>query len=245
MKRYAEHYEKYNHKNIGIKSLIDNKMIHVDTLIGEELRLIKKSDWDSIAMPMLVARRAEYRSLPQYMDRIDLDEDTKVIGITSNRTKGEWINTFYNKTFVNYFKNTYTKNRVISFDIFLALAHGLKKTAWYLQQKNEMDDLSFRMEILNETVGEAEGCYFSWDMFRKNQVVKKAFYPPSLEGLSNKVKNNRKKQDGEYRVVFVDFSWVGDYKGTKNDNTVIGCGSLVIHDDKMIRTVEYLSLIHI
>ena len=35
--------------------------LHLDTLIGEELRLIKKSNWDSIAMPMLVPRRAGFR----------------------------------------------------------------------------------------------------------------------------------------------------------------------------------------
>lgn len=98
--------------------------LHCDMIIGEELRLIKKSDWDSIVMPMLVKRRAGFRSLPEYQDRNDLDEETRVLCITSNHTATEWFNTMYRNTFTNYFKNSTSENRVFSVDIFPAIRHA-------------------------------------------------------------------------------------------------------------------------
>lgn len=214
--------------------------IHVNMLIGEELRLIKRKDWDSIAMPMLVPRRAGYRNREEYFDRIDLDENAKIICITSNRTKGEWFNTMFNDTFSNYFKNKKKNNKVFACDIFLALRHGLKKIEWFVQQQREMDELSFRMEILNETVGETEGAYFKWEHFRQNQVLKKPWYPLTNEDILSKKNKNRPKQDNEYRFIFIDFSWAGDNGGNKNDNTVIGCMSTFFKNGRLVRNIEYI-----
>lgn len=216
--------------------------LHFDTLIGEELRLIKKNDWDSIAMPMLLARRAGYRNKPEYVDRIDLDENTKVIGITSNRFAKEWFNTMYRNTFINYFKKTFIENRVFSCDVFLALRHGLRKVSWFLQQRDEMNELDFRMEILNETIGEIEGAYFSWDMFRCNQVLGKAFLPPTIEQFHNGEFKKQPKKINEKRFIFADFAWAGDNGQNINDQTVIGCGSTILKNDKLFRRVEYMEI---
>lgn len=221
---------------------MDNKLLHLDTLIGEELRLIKKADWDSIAMPMLVRRRAGFRNRPEYAERIDLDEETKVICITSNRTKNEWFNTMYNRTFSNHFKNPHSRNNVLSFDIFLAIEHGLKSAAWYLQQKVEMDEMSFRMEILNETVGEVEGAYFSYELINKNQLLREAFMPPNDEEFNAKLARNRKKKDGEIRLMFVDFAFSDSTSKEKNDNTAIGCMSIYKKGGKYIRDVDYFEI---
>lgn len=216
-------------------------MLHVDILIGEELRLIKKGDWDSIAMPMLVKRRAGFRNKPDYIERIDLDEETKVICITSNRFKNEWFNTMYNNTFQNYFKNTSMENRVFSIDIFPAIIHGLKSLAWFNQQKQEMDEVSFKAEILNETVGEVDGAYFTLEMFRQNQTIKKAFIPPTTEQFASGKFYKRPKYNNEVRLVFVDFAFSSTVKGSvANDNTVIGCMSIYKKEDKWIRNVEYI-----
>ncbi|MEG1151708.1 MAG: hypothetical protein RSD67_02430 [Oscillospiraceae bacterium] len=216
--------------------------VHFDILIGEELRLIKKADWDSIAMPMLVPRRAGFRNRPEYFERDDLDEDTKVICITSNRYKNEWFNTMFNNTFVNYFKNTMTENRVFCCDIFLAISHGLKKASWFFQQQDEMDDLNFRMEILNESIGEVEGAYFPFEMFRKNQINTTAFYPPTREQIKSGWVSNMPKKDGETRLLFVDFAFANTLEGAKvdNDNTVIGCLSSYKKGDKRYSSVDYL-----
>ncbi len=215
-------------------------MLHVDTLIGEELRLIPKGKWDSIEMPMLVPRRAEFRNLPKYFERTDLDEPTRVWTITSNRTKSEWFNRMYNNTFVNYFKNTLSTNRIFSADIFLALRHGLKKKAWYLQQQKEMDELSFRMEILNETIGEVEGAFFSWEQFRKNQSIKKALIPPNPVTFKANKSKNRAKKNGEVRLIFADFAFTDKTNSNAVDNTCIGIMSIIPKGDKYYRLVEFI-----
>lgn len=215
--------------------------LHVDVLIGEEMRLIKKSDWDSIAMPMLVKRRAGFRNKPEYIDRIDLDEETKVLCITSNRFKNEPFNTMYNNTFTNYFKNTIMENRVFSIDIFPAIKHGLKSLAWFNQQKQEMDSVSFNAEILNETIGETENAYFTLEMFQKNQIIQKSFVPPTTEQFINNTVKNRKKDEDEVRLIFIDFAFSNTVKGSSaNDNTVIGCMTIRKKGEKWYREVEYL-----
>jgi len=211
--------------------------LHFDVLIGEELRLIKKRDWSSIAMPMLVTRRAGFRNKEPYLERTDLDEDTKLICITSNRYKNEWFNTMFRDTYSNYFKNTGTKNRVLCIDIFSALRHGLRTVSWFLQQKKEMDELSFRMEILNETLGEVENAFYTREMFSRNQQLKKAFYPPTISQFMSGKDNNRKKRADEFRLISVDFAFSN---GEDNDNTAICCIAFYPIGDIWIRNVEYM-----
>ena len=212
--------------------------MHLNVLIGEEVRLIKKADWDSIAMPMIVTRQPGFRSRPEYIDRIDLDDDAKVITITSNRFKNEWFNTFFNNTFVNYFKNKYNVNRIFAVDIFPALKYGLKKVSWYFQQKKEMDELSFRMEILNETVGEVDGAYFTHEMLSKNQLLTEPFYPQTIDEYINGTwKPFRNKYPEEFRMISVDFAFAN---GSKNDNTSIECISVYPREDEWLINLDYL-----
>ena len=182
---------------------------------------------------MLTIRQGGYRNRPEYYERIDLDEPAKIICITSNRYKTDWFNTMYRNTTVGYFKEKFTKNAVFSVDIFLAIKHGLKSVAWFLKQQKGMDELSFRMEILNETVGEVEGAYFTLEMFTKNQLLESPFYPITPNEYINGTQHNfRKKYDGEIRLLFIDFAFVG---GDKNDNTVIGCMSTYLKSDTWVR----------
>ena len=201
---------------------------------------MKKADVDSIGIPMLIPRQPQFKNLPQYKEDRSYDEPEQTIYITSNRFRSEWFNTLFNKTFVGYFRDKLNKHRIMCIDIFSSLKHGLKTPQWYFAQKESMDELSFDMEVLNLTAGEANGAYYSWEMFRKNQTIKNAFYPPSLENLANKIKSTKPKKDDEIRLITIDFSWVGDYKGHKNDNTVIICSQLKPKDDYLIREVEYL-----
>lgn len=215
-------------------------MLHVDLLIGEELRLIQKSNWSSIAIPMLVQRRPGFRNRPEYQERTDLDEETKIICITSNHTGREWFNTLYNNTFTNYFKNMTSDNRVYSVDIFPAIRHGLKSVNWFYQQEQDMDEFSFRTEILNETMGEIDGAYFPGDLFRKNQIIAIPWYPLTNEEISAGIDNNREKNNNEIRLIFMDFAWAGDNGTNINDQIVLGCMSLQPSENKLYRYIEYI-----
>jgi hypothetical protein len=214
--------------------------LRLNVLIVEECRLIKKGLVDSVALHMLTPRQPEFKNLSEYKENRNYDEAEQTIYITSNRFRGEWFNTLFNKTFVGYFKNKLGSERVLCFDIFLALKHGLKTPQWYFTQKEGMNDLDFRMEVLNETVGEVDGAYFTIEQFRKNQVIKEAFRPPTVDEFKNGTIKNRKKKDNEYRFVFVDFAWAGDNGETQNDQTVIGCASCYLYDEKLHRNIEYI-----
>lgn len=214
--------------------------LRLNVLIVEECRLIKKGLVDSVALNMLTPRQPEFKSLPEYKEDRSYDELEQTIYITSNRFKGEWFNNLFNKTFVGYFKNILGKSRVMCFDIFLALSHGLKTPQWFFEQKEQMSELDFNMEVLNQTVGEVDGAYFTMEQFRRNQVIKNAFRPPTPDEFKNGTVKNRKKKDNEYRFVFVDFSWADSNGTNENDQTVIGCGSCYMKNDKLYRDVEYL-----
>lgn len=214
--------------------------LHLDLLIGEELRLIPRGKWESICVPMLVPRQPIFRFQPQYIEDRSYDEPTKIITITSNRFSTEYFNTMYNQTVVDYFKHPWDRKIAISFDVFLALSHGLRKYEWYFDQKKNMNDVDFRCEILNESVGEVDGAYFSLEQFQKNRVIKNAFRPPTPEEFKNGTIKNRKKKEKEYRFIFLDFAWAGNSATNENDQTVIGCASCYMKNDKLYRDIEYL-----
>lgn len=216
-------------------------MAHVSLLIIEECRLIKKSLVDSVAIPMHTQRQPAYKLLPEYMMRRDLDEPVRIVYISSNRFANEWMNTLYNKTFIAYFKDKLNKHRVFNSDIFLAMKYGLKSKEWFIAQRNSMDPVNFAMEILNETCGEAENAYFTLEMFQKNQILKKAFVPPTIEQVINGGLKNRPKESNEIRFLFIDFAFVDTaLGGQSNDNTVIGCGAIVRRHNRWERWVEHI-----
>lgn len=211
---------------------------HVDTLILEECRLMKKKDIDSIALPMLIQRQPAYKSLPEYSTRRDLDEPVQTIYITSNRFANEWFFTLYKKFFVNQFKDTLNKYRVFNVDIFLGLRWGLRSYQWFLAQSKMMTELNYRMELLNETCGEAEDAYYSLDMFQQNRILKNRFVPPTIEQVV-KGEYKRSKQENEYRFIIIDFAFSDSIK---NDtaNTIIACGAIIHKNGGWIKRLDYM-----
>lgn len=216
--------------------------LRANILILEECRLMKKRDIDSIGIPMLYPRQPEFKNLDKYKQDRSYDELEQVIYITSNRFKNEFFNTLFNNSFMDYFTDKLNKNRVFCVDIFVAIKHGLKTPQWYFAQKKNMNELDFRMEVLNETLGEAQDAYFTLEMFQKNQVLHKPFIPPTTEQFINGSIKNRKKEKEEIRLIFVDFSFADSTSKNENDNTVIGCMSIYPRGDSRnwYRNVEYM-----
>lgn len=232
----------FNHSVMTFVPCLDSaRRLRATVLMFEECRLMKKSMIDSIFENMLQPRTAEYLSLPEYQGKEKYIEDVKSIYVTSNRFKNEWFYTLFKKTFVGYFTEKLNKNRVFVADIYTALKYGLKTKRWYLNAKSKMNELDFRMEVLNEALGEAEGAYFTMEMFQKNQTIAKAFIPPTTEQFINNSIKNRSKMQDEMRLIFVDFAFSSTTAGsTANDNTVIGCMSIIKVKDSWKRQVEYV-----
>lgn len=227
-------------------------MSRATLLIYEEARLLKKQIIDSVFEPMSHPRQAVFMNLPQYTGVERWVEECKSIYITSARFKSEW---FWNKFKVvvsETFMNKKIPYNFFACDIFLAIHHGLKTKADYFKGRKQMGELDFRMEMLNEMIGEAEDAFFSRDLFKKNQIIKNSFTPPSIQNIVqcntqeelNDLLNNRPKQEQEWRFIWIDYAFANTTSKEENDNSVIGCTSLVydIKKDKFRRITDYVTM---
>ena len=216
------------------------RRLRATILMFEECRLMTKTKIDSIFENMLQPRTAMYLSIPKY-NKEEYLEDVKSIYITSNRTKNEWFYTLFKNTFTGYFNDFMVKNRVFACDIFTGIKYGLKSKSWFFSKKRTMNELDFRMEVMNETLGEGENAYFTLELMNRIQTIKYAFIPPKPEEWKRVPTQCRKKQLNEHRIIFVDFAFSDkNSKNRDNDNTVIGCYYAYPKGESWARGVEYL-----
>ena len=211
-------------------------------LIYEECRLLKKGIIDSVFEKMAHPRQAMFMNLPQYAGDKRWIEECQSVYITSARFKSEWFwNTF--KTVVQEcFANKKIPYNFFAGDIFLSMCFGLKTVSDYFKSKKQSGELDFRMEDLNEMVGEAENAFFSHELMRKNQVYRKAYRFPTINDIyEGKDLKNRKKQDDEIRLLWIDFAFANTTGAEENDQSVIGCTSLVKKDGKYRRICDYIT----
>lgn len=215
-------------------------------IVAEETRLIPKKIWDSIFTKMLRPRRAEFLDNTDLYDGDKrLLEDGREIYISSAHLKSEWFWSTFKSAVSNCFNRSRVKSNFYAGDIFVAMHHGLKNESDLIKAKTNSGELEFRMEDLNEMIGETEDAYFTLDMVHKNQVVDKAFHPPTIEQFNSRADlKNRKKKPNEYRLVCVDLAFTKDIKGTTKkdeaDNCVIECVSLEIEESRNKRRLEYI-----
>lgn len=210
-------------------------------IIAEEARLISKKIWDSVFTKMLRPRRAEFLdNNDEFSNDPRLLENGREIYITSAYFKTEWFWRKF-KTAVNgCLNNDVVKYNFYGGDIFVAIYHGLKTTTDLIKSRKDSGELEFRMEDLNEMVGESENAYFSLEMFRRNQILKKAFRPPTIAEFNNQTKTmNRKKRDNEKRLLSVDLSFTNN---KTSDNSVIECISNHLNIDRSYRNLEYIEV---
>ena len=152
-------------------------------LIYEECRLLKKNMVDSVFSPMSHPRQAKFMTREKYAGDKRWQEETISIYITSARMKSEWFWT----TFKEVVQKCYNSKRIVenffAADIYTAIEYGLKTKADFEKSKSQMSELDFRMEILNEMIGEAENAFFTLEMFRNNQVLTVPFVPPNVRDI--------------------------------------------------------------
>lgn len=109
-----------------------------------------------------------------------------------------------------------------------------------MAQRESMDEMNYRCELLNETIGQADDAYFTLEQFQKNQIVRKCFVPPTIEQIINGETFSEPKKKNELRLLFVDFAWADKTSVSDNDNTVIGCMSIYQKTEKWYRKVDYM-----
>jgi hypothetical protein len=205
-------------------------------IIYEEFRLISKQIVDEIIDPFLISRQAPYMNNPKYKTQYgkSLKEEPRRYFISSAYYKS--YNEFYmwdeiKRMTKNLFREVEEtpSTFILSFDYLLSIYEGLKTRKVMDEARKKSDEISFMMEYENIMFNENADAYFKLDMFKKNQSIKKCFYPMlnedyvklSINGKKNvKNPNQIKRQDGEIRIVSGDFA---ARKGITNDNTILSC----------------------
>jgi hypothetical protein len=213
-------------------------------LIYEECRLLKKGIIDSVFEKMAHPRQAMFLTLPEYSGNERWVEECQSVYITSARFKSEWFWRLF-KTIVNEcFTNKKIPYNFFAGDIFLSICHGLKTKSDYFKARKQSGELDFRMEDLNEMLGEAEDAFFSRESFIKNQIIKQAFRPPTAQDISVGANlNNREKRNNEFRMLWIDYAFANTTGLEANDNSVIGFLSIFYDEEKkkFRRLSEYIT----
>jgi len=187
--------------------------------IGEEFRIMDKQKFDSIVKPFSYARQTPYLKDPKYSNIKVLIEEPRQVLISSAYHKGLW---WYKETIDTIKMMLAGKDAgFIAFDYLIAIKHNIKTKKAIARDRATMDSITFLEEYENIPFGENSNSYFKLEMFNKNRIIKKAFYPLRKD-LLDKKKNpyNIKRTDGEIRLISVD---IATRKNEKNDNTIISC----------------------
>lgn len=210
--------------------------------IYDEFRLLKKADVDSIFEPMIQHRKADYLNLPEYKGRTDIIDEGKSAFISSAFWKNEWAWRHCKEVVTKMLNNDkLTPNNLFAEDAYVPMKYSRLTYAQYTKLKSTMSDLTFRIEMLNEAVGEIENSYFTLDEIKANQILKQGFRRPTIqEFISHKDIGNRRKKDNETRILFIDFAFEASVRNDANDNTVIGLLSCFWDGEKLVRNVDYI-----
>ena len=235
---------KLNGSSLVVLACLDSSRGSRSTmLIYEEARLLKKTIIDSVFEKMSHPRQAKYLENPIYSSNPRWLEECQHIYITSARFKFEWFYLLFKKTFTRIFLDKRTKCNIFAGDIFMAIDNGLKTWADYRNGLHG-DQYDFKMEDLNEMIGEADDAFFTIQSFRENQVIEECFRPPSINDLYMiDFDTIFPKQEDEIRIVGVDYAFANTVKDNqKNDNTIIMCISGIWKKNRFERRLDYIEL---
>ena len=210
--------------------------------VYDEVAVMKKSSIDEIFEGMLFPRQPVYlNKYPQYANNSRWLEESKSVYLTSSKFKYQWWYKEWKNCVTGYYTDKITRYNVFASDYFDNIDNGLKTWGDFKRAKARMNDMTFRMEMLNEAIGEAEDAFFTIKSFRENQVLEKCFRPPTLSQLYTKQDlGNPQKQEDEIRLIISDFAFANTTSREKNDNTIILFMSLHWKGTRFERHVDYL-----
>lgn len=213
-------------------------------IVYEECRLLKKSLIDSVFRPMAHPRQAKFLlnpDHPEYAKSSRWKEECQYIYITSSRFKHEWFWRSFKDCVTGYYNDKRTRYNIFATDIFTAIDNGLKTWGDLRRAKRMSTELEYRMEDLNEMIGESEKAFFSIKSFVENQTLTRAFVPPTATDIiANNDLGNPQKADNEVRMVITDYAFANTTSREKNDNTIIMLMSLHWKGNRFERHVDYL-----
>jgi len=192
-------------------------------LVREEFRQMNKQIDDSVLSPFQIIRQAPY--VAEYADvKGAVDEAVDIYISSSWLDNGHWMWNLVDQAYDDMLSGG--TSVLLAFDEAVVLKHGIKSLTQLRKEKKKQDDLTWRIEFLNERVKENVSAYFTYLMLQQNQVLKKPFYPRNNMDvrLGKKNKFDIPKQKGEIRVVSCDMAFI---ENKKNDNSIFTCARLI------------------
>lgn len=236
-----------------VKNLLNNSILRVlapvessrrsrsNFTIYDEAAVMKKSSIDQIFEGMLYPRQPVYLTNPKYSSNPRWLEESKSIYLTSSKYKYQWWYKTWKDCVTGYYNDKKSKYNVFATDFFDNIENGLKTWGDYRRAVRTMNDFDYRMELLNEAIGESEDAFFSFKNFKENQVIEKCFRPPNLIQLyTQQDLGNKSKEKNEVRLIISDFAFANTTSREKNDNTMILFMSLHWKKNRFERHIDYL-----
>lgn len=210
--------------------------------IYDEVAVMKKTSIDEIFEGMLYPRQPVYlNKYPQYMNNHRWLEESKSVYLTSSKFKYQWWYKEWKNCVTGYYTDKVVKYNIFASDYFDNIDNGLKSWGDFKKAKARMNDMTFRMEMLNEAIGESEDAFFTLKSFKENQVLPKCFRPPTVQQLYLQDDiGNKSKEENEVRLIVSDFAFANTTSREKNDNTIILFMSLHWKGTRFERHVDYL-----
>ena len=189
-------------------------------LIYEEVRLLKKNILDSVFEKMPHPRQAKYLENPTYGNDKRWIEECQRIYITSARYKYEWFWRSFKNVFTQHFVDKRVTHNIFAGDIFMAINNRLKTWADYRKDKAE-SEMDWRMEDLNQMIGESEDAFFTYEQFNNLRILEYCFRPPTpVQFFAGDAIDFPEKKDDEVRLLVMDLAFANTTGCTKNDNTI-------------------------
>lgn len=207
----------WNGSTITVVVANDNARGHRSTvMIYEEFRMMKKFIIDSVLSPFQHVRNTDYKDMPEYQ-HLPSEESSSVF-ISSAWYTRHWMW----KTVLDAAKRMCTGDGsafLMALDYCIPLYHKIKTRKQILELKRRLDPITWKIECENIMISENAHAFFTYDLFDKNQRLKRPIYPRTDEEVLLKKKGAYclPHQDGEVRILTCDMAFV-DKSG--NDNSI-------------------------
>ena len=210
-----------NGSSIETVTCSENALGHRSTVnVGEEAKTIDKAILDKVISPFRVVRQVPFMMLKEYKDDPQFREEPTEILISSSIEETHWL--YRQAKIANQGMINGDGSFFVALDYAITLKHGIRTRKQMIQERKKLDPITWLVEYENAVLRSNANAYFTYDLVKGNQTLKRAFYPRKNDDVMLKIKPkyNIQKQDGEIRVVACDIAAIDR---SANDNSVFSC----------------------
>nr|DAZ32537.1 MAG TPA: large terminase [Caudoviricetes sp.] len=208
-------------------------------IIIDEFRMVDLDIINKVIRKFNTApRQPKYLNNPEYAH---LAERNKEFYLSSAWFKSHWS---YEKVkaYCANLVNDEKRYFVCGLPYQLAIKENLLSAEQVADEMSESDfnELSWRMEMETEWVGDDEGALFAYDDVAKNRKLKTAVYPPNfILGISDKKVKIPELAHNEKRIMSVDVALLASTKHDNDAAAIFINSALPNYENKYISNIIY------